>query len=121
MKLDLFLTILTQLKVHHWQTKSHSEHKALGEAFYTLEKLFDTFIEQVYGIDKIPSTDTTTEVNIKLTYLKSDQDLSAFYLGIRSGLIPKLKQEAGNSGALKNLVDEIEGTINALLYKLQQK
>ena len=44
-----FLSIQSQLKVLHWQTKSYAEHKAFGKLYETLYGLFDTFIEVYMG------------------------------------------------------------------------
>lgn len=43
------LTLQNQLKIHHWQTKSYAEHKALGKAYEDLDGLIDTFIEVYFG------------------------------------------------------------------------
>lgn len=44
-----FLTILNQLKILHWQTKSYAEHKALGKAYESLDPLVDSFVEVYIG------------------------------------------------------------------------
>ena len=44
-----FLSIQSQLKVLHWQTKSYAEHKAFGKLYDALDGLFDTFIEVYMG------------------------------------------------------------------------
>lgn len=44
-----FLTIQNQLKIAHWQTKSYSEHKALGKAYELLDPLMDSFVEVYIG------------------------------------------------------------------------
>jgi hypothetical protein len=41
MKLSVVFLVLNQLKVDHWQTKKHSEHIALGEAYEALDVLSD--------------------------------------------------------------------------------
>ena len=43
------LTLQNQLRVHHWQTPSYAEHKALGKAYAGLDPLIDTFVETYMG------------------------------------------------------------------------
>jgi hypothetical protein len=31
--IEKFLTLQNQLRIHHWQTPSFAEHKALGKAY----------------------------------------------------------------------------------------
>jgi hypothetical protein len=44
------LTLQNQLRIHHWQTASYAEHKALGNAYEGLDALIDTFVETYMGI-----------------------------------------------------------------------
>ncbi len=43
------LTLHNTLRVHHWQTKSYAEHKALGKAYTALDPLIDQFVEVYFG------------------------------------------------------------------------
>ncbi len=43
------LTLQNTLRVHHWQTKSYAEHKALGKAYEGLDPLIDQFVEVYFG------------------------------------------------------------------------
>ena len=43
------LTLQNQLRIQHWQTKSYSEHKALGKAYEGLDGLIDSFVEVYFG------------------------------------------------------------------------
>lgn len=117
MKLSVVFTVLNQLKIDHWQTKSYAEHKALATAYEELDELFDKFVELLYGREGIPSD--------KVTYaIKSDSyddDLINKYTAMRKSVIDYLHTVAQNDGDLKNTVDEIEGEFNHLLYRLQQK
>lgn len=117
MKLSVVFTVLNQLKIDHWQTKSYAEHKALGSAYEALDTLFDKFVEIFYGRATIPAN--------KITYtVKSDSyngDMISTYTSIRNNVISYLSTITEGSGDLKNIQDEIEGEFNHLLYKLQQK
>ncbi len=35
------LRIQAQLKIYHWQTKVYAEHQAFGDAYDTIQDLFD--------------------------------------------------------------------------------
>lgn len=45
-----------QVKYFHWQTKSYSQHKALGRVFDSITELIDTFVETLMGKYGRPST-----------------------------------------------------------------
>ena len=117
MKLSAIFTVLNQLKIDHWQTKSYAEHKALGIAYEALDDLFDKFVEIFYGKGKI--------LDNKITYtVKSDSysdNLIYNYTTMRNNVISYLSTVTEGQGDLKNIQDEIEGEFNHLLYRLQQK
>ncbi len=46
---NLFLGLLAQLKVVHWQTKGFARHKAFDETYGELNELVDEFMEQAMG------------------------------------------------------------------------
>jgi hypothetical protein len=117
MKLSAVFTVLNQLKIDHWQTKSYAEHKALGIAYEELDELFDKFVETYYGKSKI--------LDARVTYtVKSDSyggDLVSNYTTMRNNIVSYLSTITEGNGDLKNIQDEIEGEFNHLLYRLQQK
>ncbi len=117
MKLSVVFTVLNQLKIDHWQTKSYAEHKALATAYEAFDELFDKFVEIVYGKSMIPTA--------KVTYnVKSDSyadDLINNYTTMRNNVVPYLSTVAQGNGDLENIKDEIEAEFNHLLYRLQQK
>lgn len=116
MKLSVVFTVLNQLKIDHWQTKSFAEHKALNKAYENLGDLFDTFVEKYYGREGISEK--------KVTYnIKSDSyngNLIATYTAMRDSVSTYLSTITEGRGDLKNLQDDIEGEFNHLLYRLQQ-
>lgn len=117
MKLSVVFTVLNQLKIDHWQTKSYAEHKALATAYEELDELFDKFVELLYGRVGIPAENVVYSV-------KSDsygEDLTLKYTAMRKAVVEYLHKVAQDDGDLKNTVDEIEGEFNHLLYRLQQK
>jgi flagellar basal body-associated protein FliL len=117
MKLSVIFTVLNQLKIDHWQTKSYAEHKALGIAYESLDSLFDKFIELYYGKNNISDARVTYTV-------KSDSysdNLLSIYTTMRDSVISYLSTITEGQGDLRNIQDEIESEFNHLLYRLQQK
>lgn len=117
MKLSVIFTVLNQLKIDHWQTKSYAEHSALGKAYESFDVLFDKLVELYYGRNTIGDA--------KITYtVKSNSysgDLISNYTTMRNNVISYLTTITDGSGDLKNIQDEIESEFNHLLYRLQQK
>jgi hypothetical protein len=121
MKLSILLNLLNRLKIDHWQTESHAEHKALGEAYEELDPLVDRLVELYYGRNHLwRQVQLPTVYALKLpAYNKSVIDI---YTDMRNDLIEYLSTITtdSDSGSLKNIQDEIEGALDQLLYKLRQ-
>ena len=116
MKLSVVFTVLNQLKIDHWQTKSYAEHKALGTAYEAFDELFDKFVEVYYGRFAI-------DTEQKMYTIKSDSytnDTIARYTAMRDSILDYFDTIVQEYGDLKNIVDEIEAEFNHLLYRLQQ-
>lgn len=116
LNLTVFFTVLNSLKIHHWQTNSFAEHKALGTAYEKLDALFDTFIELYYGSRGFP----TTDASYKVTLASYSGGLIAFYRNLKKEVVEYLNSVANDSGDLRNICDEIEGEFSHLLYRLNQ-
>lgn len=121
MKLVPFLSFLNQLKVYHWQTTSYAKHKALGNAYEALDELFDTFVETYYG--KYGKLISATEYTITNNSLEegSESDVEKEIGNRKRGLVSYLRNELLTEvdKDLLNIVDEIEGEINHLMYLLR--
>lgn len=120
MKLSTIFTALNQLKVDHWQTKSHSEHIAFGKAYEALDELFDSFVEVLYGKKGIPET-SRSSINYSIKFDSYSSDPIVRYRLIRDTLISYLTEITEGYNDLKNIKDEIEAEFNQLIYRLQQK
>ena len=121
MKLTILLGTLNQLKVDHWQTRSHAEHTALGDAYEALDGLFDKFVELVYGRQGIPALQSNVGSVYKANFEPYKDEMLKRYATLKKEVMEHVYDVAGNSGDLKNVADEIEAEFNHLLYKLQQK
>jgi hypothetical protein len=121
MKLSILLNLLNRLKIDHWQTESHAEHKALGKAYKELDPLVDRLVELYYGRNHL-----WRQVQLPTVYVLKlqayDKSVIDIYTDLRNDLIEYLSTITtdSDSGSLKNIQDEIEGALDQLLYKLRQ-
>jgi len=120
------LTILNQIKVYHWQTKSFSEHKALDMAYEALEESIDDFVEVyqgTFGRVKSASGAFLFELeNLQTESLPSEEDVES------AGLQEKIDQwitylksfnndaDLNDKSDLLNIRDEMLATLNRLKY-----
>lgn len=49
MNISLFISLLEQLRVFHWNTTSYAEHKAFETAYENIEELVDNLVETYSG------------------------------------------------------------------------
>lgn len=119
MKLSVPFTVLNQLKIDHWQTRSFAEHKALQKAYESFDELFDKFVETFYGKTYIPE-DTIT-YNIQSNSYTSN--IIARYISMKNSVLTYLREfvDSEDMDDLRNIVDEIEAEFNVLIYRLNQK
>ena len=110
------LTILNQLKIYHWQTKSYAQHQALGGAYDELSGLIDQFIEVYmgkYGRIEAKGGSTTVDLfNMDQLPVNGFVDNAVDYLV--SIEIPDKEADTD----LMNIRDEMLGEINKLKYLL---
>lgn len=95
----------------HLQTKSFSQHMALGDFYEAIIGLADTFIEAYqgqYGIItdypsgyQVPSDDPLLELT----------DLS------RS--VKEMRKDVPQDSELQNIIDEVQALVDSTLYKLR--
>jgi hypothetical protein len=110
----LFVSVLfhsgTNAHFMHLQTKSYSEHKALGRYYESVIDLADRWAEAYQGcyqvIDSYPSDFHIAKV--PLTYIEKIKD---FVDGIRK-VLPDDSQ-------LQNIIDEIVELLDSTCYKLK--
>jgi len=117
----MFLQMLNTVKLYHWKTKSHSQHKATDELYSNLNSTIDKFIEIMLG-------KTGSRINLTGTHsmpLLDYTDLSGFkrevemYKDYLIGLSTEL--DAKNDSDLLNVRDEMLGNLNQFTYLLTFK
>lgn len=122
------LTILNQIKIYHWQTKSFSEHKALDMAYEALEELIDEFVEVYQGtFGRIKSASGSFEFELENLqaedYQKEQIDQDSYLLKKIDQWIAYLKSfnsdsDLNDKSDLLNIRDEMLATLNKLKYLL---
>jgi hypothetical protein len=110
------LTLQNQLKIHHWQTKSYAEHKALGRAYDEFSGLIDEFVEVFMG--KYGRVESKNGFNIELANYKdiSATDFADKYIDYLVNELPKSLEESDTD--LFNIRDEMLAQLNKLKYLL---
>jgi hypothetical protein len=107
--LTLFHAV-TNTHILHLQSRSYSEHKALGSFYEGLEDLTDTFVEAYQGkygiIENYP--DEYTPPMQPLQYL----------VGL-SGYVTEMRPQLATDSELQNIIDEIAALIDRTIYKLR--
>jgi|LakMenE01Jun11ns_1017448.scaffolds.fasta_scaffold9826646_2 DNA-binding ferritin-like protein len=115
----MFLRMLNTVKLYHWKTTSHSQHKATDELYTNLNASIDSFVEIMLGKDgsrvnltsvkSIPLHDYTN-----LSDFKQEVDMYKEYL-------INLQVNTKKDTDLLNIRDEILGHLNQFTYLLTFK
>jgi hypothetical protein len=105
-----------QMRIFHWQTKSHARHKAFGKVYSNLGDLIDTFAEAWMGRNG----------RVRVTGPIELQDISGDVEGLVDGYIDTLISmteilDPQRDTDLLNIRDEILSEFNKLKYLLTLK
>jgi Family of unknown function (DUF5856) len=113
------LTLQNQLRIFHWQTTSHSAHKALGKTYENLDNLIDTFVEEFMGSKGI----IRSENGFKIVLSNIDEcDINDYInknIQFLTTELPKSYDESETN--LSNVRDDMLGELQKLKYLLTQK
>ena len=110
---DFILTLLhavSNTHILHWQTKSYSEHVALGEFYTALADLIDDLVEAMQGTYSTILEFPATYHAPSATGLEELQDLGTYFAQGRMDL--------PQDSEIQNLCDEIAQLIDSTTYKL---
>lgn len=111
------LTLHNQLKIHHWQTKSFAEHKALGKAYDDMTDLIDTFIETLMGkYGRVKSESGFTIKLVNYDDLATEEFVDKYIKYLIDEVPMGLDTEKDTD--LLNIRDEMLGALNKLKYLL---
>jgi DNA-binding ferritin-like protein len=113
---DFLLTLLhgvTNTHLLHWNTKSYSEHKALGEFYIALQDLADAVAEAVIGKYDLTPKFPQTYYHPADNGMDELQGLKDYVAQTRT-LLPQ-------DSELQNLIDEIADQIDSTIFMLRLK
>lgn len=113
-----FLSILAQIKIFHWQTKSFSEHKALGELYDSLDELVDDFVEKFSGSKgRVPQAKELFSISAQ-NYSSHDGVMKFLdkIVGYLTDELPQYLEESDTD--LLNIRDDMLGAVNHTKYLL---
>jgi DNA-binding ferritin-like protein len=113
---NFFLTLQTQLKINHWQTKGYARHQAFGSTYDELQDLVDTYVEEAMGkYGRFTLTDETKVINLSNL---SELDIKSFINVVRESLVQFTGELDPTDTNLLNIRDEMLGLFNKLSYLL---
>ena len=105
-----------QMRIFHWQTKSHARHKAFGKVYSNLGDLIDTFAEAWMG----KNGRVRVSGPIELQNLGGDvEQIIDGYIETLVGITDVLDPQRDTD--LLNIRDEILSEFNKLKYLLTLK
>ena len=103
------------LRLQHWLTKSHAQHKAIGKAYEGLDGLVDTFVETLIGAKGREVLSGISSLSVGGDVQKILNDLE----GVLRNDIPK--DVGDKETALLNIRDEMLGLVQQTKYLLTQE
>ncbi len=113
------LWFVEQTHLYHLFTSSYSEHVALGEFYEDIQGDVDTLIETYLGMGFTISSGEVN-VNFKIGYKK--EELIKQLSGLRTKVSFMLdKTSSGDLLSLNGVLEDIQGDIDTLSYKLSME
>ncbi len=117
--INFFLSLQSQIRVCHWQTKGHARHTAFGDLYGGLDSLIDEYVEQYMGkYGRFVLDDETGTYNIKNI---KDLDVDTFCKTVAEALVQLSGELDASDTNLLNIRDEMLGLIYKTSYLLTQK
>lgn len=113
---NFLLSLQTQMKINHWQTKGFARHNAFGGFYDSLDSLIDRFVESAMGKYGRFTLDEETKT-IQLSNL-SELDMKGLINTVRESFVQLSDQLDQTDTDLINLRDEMLGELNKLSYLL---
>jgi hypothetical protein len=112
--IEKMMSAQQSLRLQHWMTKSHAEHKAIGKAYEGLDDLIDTFVETLIGAKG-------REVLSGISSLSVGGDVQKILADLENVLRNDVPKDVGEKEtALLNIRDEILALVQQTKYLLTQ-
>ena len=114
------LKLITQLRIFHWQTESHAQHEAFGNAYESLSELIDQLVEVHQG--KYGRILYTSPAGLEISNLEdlNVQDILTEVAEYLTTNFNELHDQVKDSDCL-NIRDEMVAELNKLKYLLTLK
>ena len=115
--------MLNTVKLYHWKTYSHSQHKATDELYANLNSNIDTFVETMLG-KKGGRINLAKQKTLPLLAIDNINNFKQEIAKYKSFLINMSKDSELNTSSnsdLMNIKDEILGNLNQFTYLLTFK
>jgi DNA-binding ferritin-like protein len=119
----LCLEMLNTVKLYHWKTMKHSEHKATDDLYSELNDKIDEFVEVLMGKDG-KRIHLSGKKSIKLDDLNNLSALKKYIENTKKYLIDMTNSKnigTPENSDLLNIRDEILGILNKFTYLLTLK
>ena len=116
----LCLQMLNTVKLYHWKTMKHSEHKATDELYDDLNGKIDEFVEVLMGKDG-KRINLSGKKSIKLEDFNNLTSLKKYIENAKKYLINMTNSKnigSSENSDLLNIRDEILGILNKFTYLL---
>lgn len=110
-----FMSLLGQVKLFHWATRSYVQHKALDELHDALSSKVDLFVEAFSGkMDVQPFKKFTVT-----TKASSDASKVIKYLESERQKLEHLHGQLGKQPELSNILEEMMAEISKSVYLMR--
>jgi DNA-binding ferritin-like protein len=123
MIVTMFLQMLNTVKLYHWKTTSHSQHKATDELYTKLNENIDSFVEIMLGKTG-GRVNLTGQKTLPLLDYTNVMDFTKEINKYKQFLID-MNKDAGlnitNNSDLLNVRDELLADLNQFTYLLTFK
>jgi len=113
--IEKIMSAQQSLRIQHWLTKSHAQHKAIGAAYEGLNDLLDGFVETLIGAKG-------REVLSGISSLSVGGDVQKILGDLENVLRNDIPKDVGDKEtALLNIRDEMLGLVQKTKYLLTQE
>ena len=113
--IEKMMSAQQSLRLQHWMTKSHAQHKTIGKAYEGLDELIDSFVETLIGAKSRDVLSGISSLSVGGDVQKILGDLE----GVLRNDIPKDVGEKETS--LLNIRDEMLALVQKTRYLLTQE
>jgi len=119
----MFLQMLNTVKLYHWRTYSHSQHKASDELYSNLNSNIDTFVETLLGKTggRVNLTKQKTLPLLAIENINNFKQEIAKYKNFLINMSKDSELNTSSNSDLMNIRDEILGNLNQFTYLLTFK